>query len=129
KNIMRNVSRKLVAILVLIIWLSSLGTKSILVESQSLGQNGYLKCSNGLLIQWGLSNSSGANTRINFPLSFYNDNYSITMGINGGVGTITSLSIIITERSSAYFKVKGTMGDSASTHDNSFYWIAIGVWK
>ena len=33
--------------------LSSLGTNAILLENQNLGQNGYLKLSNGLLIQWG----------------------------------------------------------------------------
>lgn len=114
--------------------LSTLGTtyaKADLsnVITKSLGLNGYYKFPDGLLMQWGYSNSSGVSTRINFPISFYNDNYSITMGVNGGIGTITSLSIIITERASTYIKVKGTMGDSSSTHDNSFYWIAIGRWK
>ena len=41
-----------------VILLSTLGTKSILAESQSLGQNGYLKCSNGLLIQLGKHSGS-----------------------------------------------------------------------
>ena len=114
--------------------LSTLGTtyaKADLsnVITKSLGLNGYYKFPDGLLMQWGYSNSSGVSRRINFPISFYNDNYSITMGVNGGIGTITSLSIIITERASTYIKVKGTMGDSSSTHDNSFYWIAIGRWK
>ena len=117
-----------------VILLSTLGTtyaKADLsnVITKSLGLNGYYKFPDGLLMQWGYSNSSGVSTRINFPISFYNDNYSITMGVNGGIGTITSLSIIITERASTYIKVKGTMGDSSSTHDNSFYWIAIGRWK
>ena len=54
-----------------VILLSTLGTKSILVESQSLGQNGYLKCSNRLLIQWGTYNgATTGNTSIKLPLSF-----------------------------------------------------------
>ena len=46
-------SRKLRIILVIIFLQSSLGTNAIQVNSQSLGQNGYVKYSNGLLMQWG----------------------------------------------------------------------------
>ena len=46
-------SRKLVAIIVVIFAQSSLGTNAIQVNSQILGQNGYVKYSNGLLMQWG----------------------------------------------------------------------------
>jgi len=46
-------SRKIVLIFATIIWQSSLGTNAIQVNSQSLGQNGYVKYSNGLLMQWG----------------------------------------------------------------------------
>ena len=57
---MKYFSRKLVAILVLIIWLSSLGTtyaKADLsnVITKSLGLNGYYKFPDGLLMQWGYS--------------------------------------------------------------------------
>ena len=49
-------SRKLVLLLLLVIWQSSLGTNAIQLESQNLwnekAQNGYVKYSNGLLIQW-----------------------------------------------------------------------------
>lgn len=95
----------------------------------SLGQNGYAKFNNGLLIQWGYSNTSGPSKYIYFPISFYNTNYGIAFSITGGTATITSLSIIITDYYSSYFRIRGTMGDSTSTHNNPFFWIAVGRWK
>ena len=52
---MNNFSRKLVIIIVVIITQSSLGTKAIQIINDNLGQNGYVKYSNGLLMQWGYS--------------------------------------------------------------------------
>ena len=45
-------SRKLVLLLLLVIWQSSLGTKAAQIKEQNLGQNGYRKYEDGLLIQW-----------------------------------------------------------------------------
>lgn len=50
---MNNLSRKIVVIIIGLFLQSSLGTNAIQVNSQSLGQNGYVKYSNGLLMQWG----------------------------------------------------------------------------
>ena len=47
-------SRKLVLLLLLVIWQSSLGTNAIQSSGQSFGQNSYIKFNNGLLIQWGV---------------------------------------------------------------------------
>ena len=60
---MKHFSRKLVAILVLIIWLSSLGTKYAKADfsnviTKSLSQNGYYKFPDGLLIQCGYASNS-----------------------------------------------------------------------
>ena len=57
---MKYFSRKLVAILVLIIWQSSLGTnyaKSDMsnIVTKSFGQNGYIKFSNKFIVQWGFA--------------------------------------------------------------------------
>lgn len=123
---MKYFSRKLVAILVLIIWLSSLGTKSILVESQSLGQNGYLKCSNGLLIQWGYardSQNSNYNQSVYLSVSFADNVYVVCTTAYSNyqqyyVGrTIDGLH-------ESYFVVSANQ----QNHE-SFYWIAIGRWK
>ena len=55
-------SRKLVLLLLLVIWQSSLGTNAILLEAQNLGQNGYIKFNNGLMIQWGYNTGSSTHT-------------------------------------------------------------------
>ena len=70
---MSRFSRNLVLLLVTIIWQSSLGTNAVLLSSQNLEQNGYVKYSNGLLIQWGKKTSGGSyQGTIYFPVSFYN---------------------------------------------------------
>lgn len=53
-----NFSRNIVLIFAVIIWQSSLGTNCALkdfsnVTTKDLGQNGYYKLPDGLLIQWG----------------------------------------------------------------------------
>lgn len=69
-------SRKIVLIFATIIWQSSLGTKSAQISAQNLGQNGYRKYEDGLLVQWGyLTNSSAGSATIYFPLSFYDTTY------------------------------------------------------
>ena len=69
-------SRKLVLLLLLVIWQSSLGTKSAQISSQNLGQNGYRKYEDGLLIQWGkVSGSSITSYAIIMPATFYDKFY------------------------------------------------------
>ena len=71
-------SRKLRIILVIIFLQSSLGTNAIQVNSQSLGQNGYVKYSNGLLMQWGTrAGATGGAISLYFPTTFYNTDYNI----------------------------------------------------
>ena len=64
--------------------LSSLGTNATQVASQNLGQNGYVKYSNGLLMQWGTRAGATGTTSLYFPTSFYDTNYNVylTGGIN-----------------------------------------------
>ena len=75
-------SRKLVLLLLLVIWQSSLGTNAALkdfsnVTTKSLSQNGYYKLPDGLLIQWG-TGGNGVNQIVYFPTSFYNTLKSAT---------------------------------------------------
>ena len=73
---MNSLGRKIMFLLAVIFMQSSLGTNAVLLEAQNLGQNGYIKYSNGLLIQWGKQPGSTATTiTIYMPLSFYNTDY------------------------------------------------------
>lgn len=100
----------------------------------SLGQNGYAKFNNGLLIQWGYktASSSGTNT-VYTPIAFYNGAYVpiVTYREPGnGMNIVTGLITIIR---TSYFTVRTryTVGDSNGTGagTNDFYWIAVGRWK
>ena len=73
---MYNFSRKLVVFFIIVFAQSSLGTKSAQIKEQNLGQNGYRKYEDGLLIQWGhLTNSSAGSATIWFPISFHDASY------------------------------------------------------
>ena len=75
---MNNLSRKIVVIIIGLFLQSSLGTNAIQVNSQSLGQNGYVKYSNGLLMQWGTrAGATGGAISLYFPTTFYNTDYNI----------------------------------------------------
>lgn len=42
------------------------------IVQKSLGQNGYIKYSSGLIIQWGRLNKTGLNASLTFPVAFSN---------------------------------------------------------
>lgn len=100
----------------------------------SLGQNGYAKFNNGLLIQWGYkaASSNGTNT-VYTPIAFYNGSYApiVTYREPGnGMNIVTALITIIQTR---FFTVRTryAVGDANGTGagTNDFYWIAVGRWK
>ena len=73
---MKDFSRKVVIVLIVIFAQSSLGTNAALkdfsnVSTKSLSQNGYYKLPDGLMIQWGLSDVAGSSRTIYLPVSFY----------------------------------------------------------
>lgn len=86
------------------------------IVAQSLGQNGYVKFANGLILQWGWESTSGsgiAMTTFNYPISFTKQtftavcsSYTRTTGASLGSGfvwNITNASCqAIHERSSGY---------------------------
>lgn len=92
----------------------------------SLGQNGYAKFNNGLLIQWGYahdSQNSNYNQSVYLPVSFANNVYVVCTTAYSNyqqyyVGrTIDGLH-------ESFFVVSANQQNR-----ESFYWMAIGRWK
>jgi len=75
-------------------------------------QDGYVKFGNGLIIQWGFSNTSGSTT-VTFPTAFTSTNYV-------AVGNSTGGSYVVINRNSQS-TTSMTMSNTVS-----FEWIAIG---
>ena len=130
-------SRKIVLIFATIIWQSSLGTNCALkdfsnVTTQNLGQNGYCKFPNGLLIQWGYGGGYSGATNYFFSTSFLNTHYSISMCAEYAV---TAESVVlcpyINTKATTYFKggMTYTSGNVVYPTSWKFFWIAIGRWK
>lgn len=112
--------------------LSTLGTKSILVESQSLGQNGYLKCSNGLLIQWGKhSGSTSTSVTIYLTESFLDADYIIQGSIikDASDNNVYSALPIANPTKSSFKLDRNFSSTNIGVSSAKFNWIAIGRWK
>lgn len=112
--------------------LSTLGTKSILVESQSLGQNGYLKCSNGLLIQWGKhSGSTSPSVTIYLTESFLDADYIIQGSIikDASDNNVYSALPIANPTKSSFKLDRNFSSTNIGVSSAKFNWIAIGRWK
>ena len=112
--------------------LSTLGTKSILVESQSLGQNGYLKCSNGLLIQWGKhSGSTSPSVTIYLTESFLDADYIIQGSIikDASDNNVYSALPIANPTKSSFKLDRNFSSTNTGVSSAKFNWIAIGRWK
>ena len=135
---MKHFSRKLVTIFMLIIWQSSLGTKAAQINAQNLGQNGYRKYEDGLLIQWGYRKPqyTGLDSVI-FPIAFADENYTLTISpnINSSIDKIDLTEefiniYILGKQKEAFGTVNILYNLSPYTHFNCDYeWQAIGRWK
>lgn len=96
-----------------------LNSKGVIVAS-NLGGNGYVKFSNGLIIQYGKTSISQDTTSINFPIAFPSSCLTV---VSGGTSTIVrdvktlSTTKFTIELNSDFFKINGTL---------PFFWIAIG---
>nr|DAZ69515.1 MAG TPA: putative tail fiber protein [Caudoviricetes sp.] len=115
-----------------VILLSTLGTKSILAESQSLGQNGYLKCSNGLLIQWGKhSGSTSPSVTIYLTESFLDADYIIQGSIikDASDNNVYSALPIANPTKSSFKLDRNFSSTNTGVSSAKFNWIAIGRWK
>ena len=125
-------SRKIVLIFAAVIWQSSLGTKSAQIKEQNLGQNGYRKYEDGLLIQWGhLTNSSAGSATIWFPISFHDASYQFVTTMETVSNEHTLYTALPYNKSASYVNVmrKFLLADNSITvgsSTRSFDWIAIG---
>ena len=130
---MYNFSRKLVVFFIIVFAQSSLGTYALQSSGQSFGQNGYVKFSSGLLIQWGKKTSGGSyQGTIYFPVSFYNSYYSLCIGpAKGNVVDNSSWIANYTANKVGSFNYINTysMNGSNNTSSAEFSWFAIGRWK
>lgn len=90
------------------------------IIAANLAQNGYVKFSNGLILQWGLSDNMQSQT-ITFPVSFPKSCYHVTWM---AISTVTNAY-----KASGYVN-SVTRNSFYATADNiscQKYWIAIGV--
>ena len=89
------------------------------IVAQSLGQNGYVKFANGLILQWGHCDKSGA---FNFPISFNNIFAAYASWSTSAKGYRT-YAINICEVTNAGASVKC---DNSSIGVDSVAWLALG---
>lgn len=97
----------------------------------SLGQNGYAKFNNGLLIQWGYFSAGASNNQsINFPVSFKSC-FSLAFSSSADNTDNSIWSVNYAAIYASYFTVyrRYANAESVSPSSQSFRWIAIGSWK
>ena len=97
----------------------------------SLGQNGYAKFNNGLLIQWGYFSAGASNNQsINFPVSFKSC-FSLAFSSSTDNTDNSIWSVNYAAIYASYFTVYRRYANtgSVSPSSQSFRWIAIGSWK
>lgn len=97
----------------------------------SLGQNGYAKFNNGLLIQWGYFSAGASNNQsINFPVSFKSC-FSLAFSSSTDNTDNSIWSVNYAAIYASYFTVyrRYANAESLSPSSQSFRWIAIGSWK
>ena len=97
----------------------------------SLGQNGYAKFNNGLLIQWGYFSAGASNNQsINFPISFKSC-FSLAFSSSTDNTDNSIWSVNYAAIYASYFTVyrRYANAGSVSPSSQSFRWIAIGSWK
>lgn len=95
-----------------------------------MGQNGYYKLPDGLLIQWGYSADSGSSKTIYLPVYFYDSNYSVITNVLLFRDEPSVFSIHIRFKYTSNFIVKNryhNYNNTAGDARDGFHWIAIGV--
>lgn len=117
--------------------LSSLGTTYALkdfsnIGVKSLGQNGYRKYDDGLLIQWGHSSTSGIGKTVYLNTTFYDSNYTIQLTGTRLVHSNYMYSFDVYSKYASYFVMDSVYHNNDSDAGGfsiAFYWFAIGRWK
>lgn len=100
----------------------------------SLGQNGYAKFNNGLLIQWGFISTTGRERTVYLPVNFYDTTYHVFSSPEAPSDINVVESLYLSYKANAYFKIKGSFVNPANNNEYSypgepFHWFAIGRWK
>ena len=99
-------------------------TGNALVDiARSLTPNGYVKLSNGLIIQWGTSATIGANgsTTVTFPIAFTTV-FNVVAGKFGGIAAQDGGSGALSVSNTSFVAHNGDNVSSAAVS-----WIAIGI--
>lgn len=94
------------------------------ITNNNLMQNGYVKFSNGLIMQWGYSETS----ETTFPTPFSTTNYVVIFGdvaCNENSRRYQSYIWGDTIRSTTKMTVTSSIGGTSSTNDG-YFWFAIG---
>lgn len=132
---MNSLGRKLALLFAMIFAQSSLGTKSAQINAQNLGQNGYRKYEDGLLVQWGyLTNSSSGSATVYFPISFYDATYRFVTTMETVSNEQSLYTALPYNKTTSYVAVmrKFLLANNSITvgsSTRSFDWMAIGRWK
>ena len=113
--------------------LSTLGTKAVQITGENLGQNGYVKYLNGLLIQWGKGGGYTTYHTYYLPMSFLDINYSFSICAEyKNLSESVILSPYVNNKTRTTF-VSGITATNISNgvlpSNWNFFWIAIGRWK
>lgn len=94
------------------------------IVAANLAQNGYVKFSNGLILQWGfLSGGGSADFTWTYPQSFTSSVYSIQLAIRSGGSNTASYNAF---KTTSYSLTKW-QGYMSLKEDVSFFLLAIGV--
>jgi hypothetical protein len=93
------------------------------ISAQSLNTNGYVKFSNGLIIQWGITSgiADHNNTTINFPTSLSNNVFSITITPFAGIGGAGQANDTVVSYTTSSFVLASGQGATCQ-----FFWMAFG---
>ena len=103
------------------------------ISSFSLSENGYIKYTNGLIIQWGRFTSRGRGIPVTFPIAFTSSVFAIAGSNIAATNTDTTTTIkarnVTTAGATFYAPYRGSGSSAGFTNSTSetFTWIAIGV--
>ena len=93
------------------------------IETSSIkkAQNGYVKFSNGVIIQWGLTSGDiGSAKTVTLPVAFSSTNYSVITTTNSTGGEYYANGV--SSKTTTSFKIQAAGGASTAPS----FWIAIG---
>lgn len=91
----------------------------------SLGQNGYAKFNNGLLIQWGRCGAVVGYQYAYLPTSFYNTDYTVVTTTISSYQTIVGKMVV--SKNISNFRIRSVTSEGEGGEE--WNWMAIGRWK